>query len=105
MGGCVSVNVSERLDCPYDGVMALGAALLATDSESPIHFSHAPQKPLLFITNSDEITLIEKYQADCAANGTGITPATWTGPSPSLLSARLLFFTNIPGYSIPYWSR
>jgi hypothetical protein len=82
MGGCISTHVSEREDCPFDAVMALGAAILAVDAENPIRFSHSPRRPLLFITNSDETTLIEKYQADCVENGSGVTPATWTGAFP-----------------------
>lgn len=80
MGGCISVHCSERLDCPFDAVMALGAALLAHDpvGQERLYFSHSPSRPLLFITNSDETTLIERYQHRCAENGAGVTPATWT---------------------------
>lgn len=95
MGGCIATHVSERMDCPFDGIMALGAALLAVDAVNPIHFSHSPQKPLLYITNSDETTLIEKYQAECAENKSGITPATWTG---SLIHARFEVLTFHSAY-------
>jgi len=61
MGGCIATHVAEKYGHLYDGVVAIGAALIAKDPQNPLEFQHTPEIPVLYLTNQSELSYIQNY--------------------------------------------
>ncbi|KAH3761979.1 hypothetical protein Pelo_6202 [Pelomyxa schiedti] len=89
MGGCVCTLVAERYPGLFDGVVAVGAALLAGMGERPpIPFAHNPRIPILYLTNQSECGPIEAYIDGTRAVSSASSSATETiGDRPVIVPA------------------
>ena len=65
MGGAIVTLIAERYPERYQGIVAIGAALLVKEKENPIDFLYKPLIPLLFLTNQSELGPIQEYIAEC----------------------------------------
>jgi len=65
MGGAISTFMAERDTAPFDGIYAIGAALLVEEPVNPMKFTYKPKRPLLYLTNTDEVHIIEEYVERC----------------------------------------
>ncbi len=60
MGGCIATHLAEQENAGklYDGVLAIGAALLAEDLDpavvASLPWTHQPNIPVLYLTNESE---------------------------------------------------
>ena len=89
MGGAVATLVAEGQygsEGAFDGVVAIGAALLlenTTEGEDQVKFTHAPLVPALFLTNQSELGPIVRYldtaklAASSAPRESSVAPALW----------------------------
>ncbi len=75
MGGAIVTSIAENQPGRFHGAVAIGAALEARDEGEPPALSHAPQIPLLFLTNQSESAGPENYVA--AAADAPVPPARW----------------------------
>ena len=66
MGGLIGALLAESSDAPYDGVLAVGAALELREDRNPMVPSCRTLVPLLFLSNRDEIDGPRNYLS-CAA--------------------------------------
>lgn len=108
MGGGICTRLAEREPALFDGVLAIGAALMTRkDQQSPSDLEtvllNRPLIPIIFLTNESELGPIEQYmkkadmekqqaekqQAEAAVNaekslstGEIIPPALWTVSRP-----------------------
>jgi len=75
--------ISERYPERYQGIVAIGAALLVEEKENPIDFTYRPVVPLLFLTNQSELGPIQEYMEKCRKlneqdrDDTTVLPALW----------------------------
>ena len=93
--------ISERYPERYQGIVAIGAALLVEEKENPIDFTHKPVVPLLFLTNQSELGPIQEYMENCRKlhekdrDDTTVLPALWeVGIFSFTLPPRIEFFTT-----------
>jgi hypothetical protein len=83
MGGAIVTLISERYPERYQGIVAIGAALLVEEKENPIDFTYKPVVPLLFLTNQSELGPIQDYMKNCRKlheedkDDTVVQPALW----------------------------
>ena len=81
MGGCICTHLAEveNISKLYDGVLAIGAALITTDPEPipALPFTHQPEIPILFLINESETGPIEAYINEARASDAPIVPALW----------------------------
>lgn len=65
----------------YQGVLAIGAALLVNENHPPARLRSCPKIPILYLTNVSELGPIQSYQDGCrknlASDSTVILPAIW----------------------------
>jgi hypothetical protein len=91
MGGAIVTRLAERRCDLFAGVLAVGAALMTrADRQSRadlrLRLLHAPQMPLLYLTNESELGAIEGYvngvaavrDAATGAADVAVLPAVWT---------------------------
>ena len=80
MGGLIGALLAESSDAPYDGVLAVGAALELREDRNPMVPSCRPLVPLLFLSNRDEIDGPRNYLS-CAGKafnrGEAEPPILW----------------------------
>jgi pimeloyl-ACP methyl ester carboxylesterase len=80
MGGCICTHIAELENASklYDGVLAIGAALLTTDPEGPEYpFTHCPEIPIIYLTNLSETGPIQAYIDEARRKEAPILPALW----------------------------
>lgn len=94
MGGAIVTRMAETRKGQYDGVLAIGAAL----NIGGINYAFAPQMPVLFLSNQNEMNDPRQYQQRAAV--TPLIPAVWqvkrdghcnTNDREELLALRALF--------------
>lgn len=88
MGGAIGTRLAERSNIGrlFQGVLAIGAALLVKEDDPAVALTYKPTIPIVFLTNSDELgpvdAYVERVKKEAArVNGGGgdeiITPAVW----------------------------
>lgn len=75
MGGAIVTHLAERRPEHFHGAVAIGAALQVEDPEQPLKLNNQPAFPLLFVSNSSEISGPRAYAA--AAAGAAVPPVVW----------------------------
>lgn len=63
MGGLIITLMAEKTDNQYKGAMAIGAALTMQEEGKEIKLNHAPQIPILYLTNQSELKRPQDYIA------------------------------------------
>lgn len=63
MGGLIAVLLAEQDRSPYDGFIAIGAALELRDPSSSLGVNLRPQRPVLFMSNQTELEGPRRYAA------------------------------------------
>jgi len=63
MGGMICTLIAEQKETPFDGVLNIGAALGMKENNEPAGLSYAPQIPILYLSNENEIDRPENYIA------------------------------------------
>lgn len=84
MGGKIAVQLAEEPYGRFDGVLAVGAALMCDDNgtsspkntESFRRHTFKPNIPVLFLSNSNETEFVKQYAA--LASSTAANTALWT---------------------------
>ncbi|MGH8019466.1 MAG: SAM hydroxide adenosyltransferase [Opitutaceae bacterium] len=75
MGGAIVTLIAENGPGRFHGAVAVGASLDVREESGPVMFDHAPQIPLLFLSNQSESAGPENYVA--AAVSAPVPPAHW----------------------------
>ncbi|HAQ61422.1 TPA: hypothetical protein DCR49_05400 [Candidatus Delongbacteria bacterium] len=75
MGGLIITLMAEKTDNRYKGAMAIGAALTMQEENKKIELTHAPQIPILFLTNQSELKKPQDYIAQY--KGVKFEPVLW----------------------------
>ena len=86
MGGKIAVLLAEEPRGAFDGVLAVGAALMCDDNgtsspkntESFNRHTFSPNIPVLFFSNTNELENVKKYAAQ--ASSVTANTAVWTAP-------------------------
>ncbi len=63
MGGMIVTMMAEQTDNQYKGALAIGAALTIQEEGKEIKLTHAPQIPILYLTNQSELKRPQDYIA------------------------------------------
>jgi hypothetical protein len=80
MGGAIVTYMSETQSPQhYQGIMAIGAALLVKEH---MEFTYNPKIPMIFLTNTDETNVIDNY-IESVKNHSGIS-----NPTSSIIQSR-----------------
>lgn len=61
MGGLIAVLLAERDRSPYDGVVAIGAALDLREPSTGIGVNLRPRRPVVFLSNQTELEAPRRY--------------------------------------------
>lgn len=63
MGGLIATLLAERERGPYDGFIAIGAALDLREPASGVGVNLRPQRPIIFLSNQTELEAPRRYTA------------------------------------------
>jgi len=75
MGGMIITIMAEKTDNQYKGALAIGAALAMQEDGKNIELTHAPQIPILYLTNQSELKRPQDYISNCKDGK--FDPALW----------------------------
>jgi hypothetical protein len=102
MGSAIALHLSEIpvRHTRINGVLSIGAALLADDPADRLPFRYDPEVPVAFLTNIDEVSMIEEWINKCESNE--LRPISFSG---AVFVPRELFgFLSLTAwYSVFQW--